>query len=43
VEPTVAARIMPINVAPPSRATKPANGRTISDGIGGKRFSSATR
>ena len=42
-EPIVAATIMPGSVAPPSLATKPANGRTISDGIGGNRFSRATR
>ncbi len=43
IEPIVAAMIMPGSVAPPSLATKPANGRTISDGIGGNRFSRATR
>ena len=41
-EPTVAAAIMPTRLASPSLATNPANGRTISDGIGGNRFSSAT-
>jgi hypothetical protein len=34
---------MPGSAARPSRATNPAKGRTISDGIGGKRFSRATR
>ena len=42
-DPIVAAMIISGRARPPSsRATKPANGSTISDGIGGNRFSNAT-
>src|SRR5690606_32391147 len=41
-DPIVAATIIPQNVDFPSLAWNPANGSTISDGIGGNRFSRAT-
>ena len=41
-EPTVAARIMITTESLPRRATKPANGSTISEGIGGNTFSATT-
>ena len=41
-EPTVAARIMSTTDSLPRWATNPANGKTISDGIGGKTFSATT-